>query len=340
MITKMTPGKVAGLQAVADERGVIAAAAMDQRGLLKNMLIRELGGKEPSDQMMSEFKQIVARTLTKHASSILLDVQYGLEATKNINGKGLLLAYEKAGYSPDRPERLPSLSEGWSALRIKEAGADAVKILVYYSPFEQEWVNDQKKAWVERIGAECRAIDIPYFLEFLGYSVHGEDESGPEYAKRKPELVIRSMEEFTKERYGADVLKVDVPIQMAYVEGTNAFKGHALHTRAEAMSLLREAADKTDLPIVYLSAGVTSPVFIETLELASEAGCEFHGVLAGRATWQNGVPVYVKEGPVAFESWMNTQGAENIENINRTLRLARPWYEARSLRAASETVSR
>src|SRR5580700_10244201 len=100
MNTKLTPGKVAGLQAVADERGVIAAAAMDQRGLLKNMLIRELGGKEPSDQMMSEFKQIVARTLTRHASSILLDVQYGLEATRNINGKGLLLAYEKAGYSP------------------------------------------------------------------------------------------------------------------------------------------------------------------------------------------------------------------------------------------------
>lgn len=331
MSTKLTPGKVAGLNAVSNERGVIAAAAMDQRGLLKQMLARELGGQEPPPEMMSEFKEIVARTLTRHASSILLDVQYGLSAAKNINGKGLLLAYEKAGYSPDKPERLPTLSEGWSALRLREAGADAVKILVYYTPFEKEWVNNEKKAWVERIGAECRAVDIPFFLEFLGYAVHGEDESGQEHAKRKPEIVIRSMEEFTKERYGADVLKVDVPVQMAYVEETKAFKGKSLYTREDAMRLMREAAGQTKKPIVYLSAGVSSSVFIETLKLAAEAGVKFHGVLAGRATWQDGVPIYVKQGAVALEKWMNATGAENIENINQVLRLAQPWHEAQSM---------
>ena len=135
---KLTPGKVVGLKAVSDGRGVIAALAMDQRGLLRNMLAKELGN-EPPAEMVSEFKTLVAQTLTKEASSILLDIEYGLEATKHINGKGLLLAYEHAGYSPDKPERLPSLFEGWSALRIKEAGADAVKILVYYNPFEKEW---------------------------------------------------------------------------------------------------------------------------------------------------------------------------------------------------------
>lgn len=332
MQKKLTPGKAAGLKAVADHRGVIAAAAMDQRGLLKQMLIRELGGKEPSNEMMSEFKEIVARSLTQHASSILLDVQYGLSATRNINGKGLLLAYEHAGYSPDKPERLPSLSDGWSALRLKEAGANAVKILVYYSPFDKAWVNEQKHAWVERVGAECRGADMPLFMEFLPYSVHGEDEKGPEFARRKPEIILAGMEEFAKERYGADVLKVDVPVQIAYVEGTKAFKGDAAYTRDEAKKLIRAAADKTDLPIVYLSAGVSSEAFIETLELAAEAGVEFHGVLAGRATWQDGVPVYVKEGPEALERWMNTQGAQNIENVNRALSLARPWTEARSMR--------
>jgi tagatose 1,6-diphosphate aldolase len=332
MATRLTPGKEAGLDAVADDRGVIAAAAMDQRGLLKNMLIRELGGEQPSDDMMSEFKEVVARTLTKHASSILLDVQYGLKATHQINGKGLLLAYEHAGYSPDKPERLPSLSDGWSAMRLKEAGADAVKILVYYSPFEKESVNDVKKAWLERVGAECQATDMPYFLEFLGYAVQGEDERSPEYAKRKPELVIRTMEELGQPRYGADVMKVDVPINMDYVVGTQAFKGTALHTREEAKSLLLEAASKTDLPLVYLSAGVTNPVFLETLELAAEAGVKFHGVLAGRATWQNGVPIYVKQGVSALEDWMNTQGAENIQAINRTLRLAHSWREAPAMK--------
>lgn len=333
MSMKLSQGKAAGLDAVSDERGVIAAAAMDQRGLLEQMLARALGGKKPPAEMMSEFKEVVARTLTKYASSILLDVQYGLKATRNINGKGLLLAYEKAGYTPDKPERLPTLSEGWSALRLREAGADAVKILVYYTPFEKEWVNNEKKAWVERVGAECHAVDIPFFLEFLGYSVHGEDEKGPEYAKRKAEIVIRSMEEFTRDRYVADVLKVDVPIQMAYVEETSAFNGQALHTRAEAKALLLEAAEKTERPIVYLSAGVSSSVFVETLELAAEAGVHFHGVLGGRATWQDGVPVYVEKGAAALEEWMNSTGARNIQNVNQVLRLAHPWYEAKSMRS-------
>lgn len=327
MSSKLTPGKVAGLKAVSDKRGVIAAAAMDQRGVLKNMLAKEMGGKEPPDSMMTEFKELVAEALTQHASSILLDVQYGLSAAKHIHGKGLLLAYEKAGYTVDHPERLPTATEGWSVLRLKEAGADSVKILVYYTPFEDAWINEQKHAWVERIGAECRAHDIPLFLEFVGYGVHGEDEKGLAYAKRKPEIVLRSMQEFGKERYGADVLKVEVPVQMQFVEGTKAYQGEKAYTRAEAMEHLRAAAASTQLPFVYLSAGVTSPVFLESLEFAVECGVKFNGVLCGRATWQGGVPIYVKNGAAAFEDWLNTKGAENIEQINRVLQSASPWYD-------------
>lgn len=321
----VTAGKIAGLKAVSDQRGVIAAAAMDQRGLLKNMLARELGVEEPPEAMVVEFKELVTAALTRHASSILLDVQYGLPATKHRNGKGLLLAYEKAGYTVDHPERLPTATEGWSVLRIKEAGADAIKILVYYTPFEEKWVNEQKHAWVERIGAECAAHDIPLFLEFVGYSVHGEDEKGIEYARRKPEIVLRSMQEFSRERYLADVLKVEAPLQMQFVEGAKANRGQTAYTRAEAAKIFLEAAASTPLPFVYLSAGVTSEAFLEMLQFAVDTGVEFHGVLCGRATWQGGVPVFVKQGRKAFEHWLDTQGAENIQQVNRILQSAQPW---------------
>ena len=331
MPINLTPGKIAGLNAVSDSGGVIAAVAMDQRGLLKQMLARELGGGDPPVEMVSEFKRLVARTLTREASSILLDLEYGLEAAKDINGKGLMLAYEHAGYNPDHPERLPSLFDGWSALRIKEAGANAVKILVYYSPFEKQWVNDRKKAWVERVGNECKAVDIPLFLEFLGYDVHGEDPSGIEHARRKPEIVLKSMQEFAQDRYLADVLKVEIPVQMAYVEGTRAFKGTRLHTRAEAAEIVRAAAALSRKPMVYLSAGVSSDAFVETLEFAAECGVVFHGVLAGRATWQAGVPIYVRQGAAALEDWLNTQGLRNVKLINQVLKFARPWFDAQSV---------
>lgn len=327
----LTPGKAAGLKAVSDERGVIAALALDQRGLLKNMLARELGGADPPDEMMAEFKSLTASILTREASSILLDVEYGREASKNINSKGLLLAYEKSGYSPKFPEKLPSLTEGWSARRLKEAGADAVKVLVFYSPYEDAWVNEQKKAFVERAGAECQALDIPMFLEFLSYEVGGGDERTLEYARRKPDVVRASIEEFSKPRYGADVLKIEVPVLLPFTSGTEAFAGEEAYTREQAREMLRSTAALTDLPIVYLSAGVSSKAFLETLELALEAGVQFHGVLCGRATWQDGVPVYARHGAKALEEWLETAGLENVRNVNKILSAARPWFEARRM---------
>ncbi len=43
----------------------------------------------------------------------------------------------------------------------------------------------------ERIGDECRANDIPFFLEFVGYE-EGADEKGLEYAKNKPQIVTEA----------------------------------------------------------------------------------------------------------------------------------------------------
>src|SRR6201997_1219602 len=213
---KLTPGKLAGLKAVSDHRGVIAAAAMDQRGSLQKSLAKERGSAADAHDL-EEFKTLVTSVLTKHASAILLDPEYGLPASKHRNGKGLLLAYEKTGYDATTPGRLPDLLDLWSVRRLKEAGADCIKILLYYTPYEKSAINDHKHAWIERIGDECRAHDIPFFLEFVGYDVHGEDEKGLGYAKRKPDIVTGSMEEFGKERYGVDVLKVEVPIQMEFV---------------------------------------------------------------------------------------------------------------------------
>ena len=43
---------------------------------------------------------------------------------------------------------------------------------------------------MERIGDECCANDIPFFLEFVGYD-EGGDEKGLDYAKKKPQIVPR-----------------------------------------------------------------------------------------------------------------------------------------------------
>src|SRR5579863_4034674 len=291
---KITPGKQKGLEAVSDSRGVIAAAAMDQRGSLKSAIAKEKGidKKEVTPKMLEEFKTAVAKVLTPYASAVLLDPEYGLPAAHaRAKNAGLLLAYENSGYDNTRPGRLPDLLDVWSVHRLVEAGADCIKILLYYTPFDPPQVNEIKHAWVERIGGECTAADVPFFLEMVGYE-EGGDEKGIEFARKKPEVVAKSMEEFSKPQYDVDVLKVEVPVNMAFVKGTKACKGESAYTRDEAKECFRRAASMAKKPFIYLSAGVSNETFNESLELAAEAGTAFSGVLCGRATWKDGMPVY------------------------------------------------
>src|SRR6202163_537627 len=251
---KVSPGKQKGMQAVSDARGVIGAAAMDQRGSLMSAIAKDKGidKKGVTNQMMAEFKEAVTRILTPHASAILLDPEYGLSAAKvRSKNAGLLLAYEKSGYDNTQPGPLPDLRDHYPVRRLLPAGADCVKILLYYTPFDPPAVNETKHAWVERIGGECAAADVPFFLEFVGYEENA-DEKSADFARKKPEIVARSMEEFSKPQYGVDVLKVEVPINMAFVKGARSSKGESVYSRDEAKDHFRRAASVAKKPFIYL----------------------------------------------------------------------------------------
>lgn len=334
---KLSAGKKKHLKALSNESGVIAAAAMDQRGsLLKSIAAAKgLDKSAVSTDMMSEFKVAVSKVLTPHASAILLDPEYGLPAAEARDKNcGLLLAYEFSGYDNTRPGRLPDLLENVSVKRIVDWGADAVKILIYYSPFDEPRVKEIKHAFIERVGAECETYEIPFFLEFIGYDPTGGDEKGLDYAKQKPEIVGKSMEEFSKPQYHVDVLKVEVPINAKFVEGSKVYGGQKAQSFDEAIKLFKETSDAATKPFIYLSAGVDNDVFVEQLRMAEQSGSAFSGVLCGRATWKEGIPVYGKEGAAGLEKWLASEGVKNIENVNQAVKSAKPWWEKMGLSAA------
>jgi tagatose 1,6-diphosphate aldolase len=325
----VSAGKVKHMKALSNDAGVIAAAAMDQRGSLQKSIAAAKGvdPKKVTNKMMSEFKVAVTKILTPHASAILLDPEYGLPATKvRSSNAGLLLAYELSGYDNTQPGRLPDLLPTVSVKRIKKWGADAVKILLYYTPFDDAKINDIKHAFIERIGAECATYEIPFFLEFIGYDPAGGDEKGKDFAAKKPEIVTKSMEEFSKPQYMVDVLKVEVPINAEYVEGSSVFKGQKVYSRKEALKHFRNAAAVATKPFIYLSAGVGNAQFVESLAMAAESGTDFSGVLCGRATWKEGIPIYAKDGAKALEDWLSNKGVKNINAVNAAIKTAKPWY--------------
>lgn len=321
----LTEQKRKHLEKLSDENGVISALAFDQRGALKR-LMAQYQDDEPSVAQMEELKVLVADELTPYASSMLLDPEYGLPATKALaSNAGLLLAYEKTGYDTSSTKRLPDCLDVWSAKRIKEQGADAVKFLLYYDVDSSEELNQQKQAYIERVGDECVAEDIPFFLEILAYDENISDASSVEYAKVKPRKVIEAMKVFSDPRFHIDVLKVEVPVNMKYVEGFGV--GEIVYSKEDAASFFKAQEEATNLPYIYLSAGVSAKLFQDTLEFAHDSGARFNGVLCGRATWAGSVEPYIKEGAQGAREWLKESGAQNINELNDVLkRTASPWY--------------
>ena len=224
---------------------------------------------------------------------------------------------------------MPDLLPEWSVRRLVEAGANVIKVLMYYDPDDTKQINTVKEVFVERVGAECAANAVPFFLEVLAYSDEIGDESSLAFAKVKPAKVKKYMREFSQPQYGVDVLKVEVPVNMRYVEGSKANSdGQVAYSREEAKRHFSEAAAATRVPFIYLSAGVRDEVFLESLGLAAEADTPFSGVLCGRATWQDGIPIYGKGGAAPLRSWLEDQGVRNIQALNEVLRGgAKPWWD-------------
>lgn len=331
MNVKITQGKFAGLNVCADARGVIAALAVDHRGNLMQAIADARGehGQTTATDMRS-FKAVVTQVLTSYASAVLLDPEYGLPALPlRAMGTGALLAYEKSGYDFSVRGRLPDLLPTWSVRRLVEAGAQAIKILMYYNPFDEDEINSVKQTYIERIGAECIALDVPFFLEPLVYDDAIGSEVSLEFARKKPAYVAQAMREFSLPRYGVDILKVELPVNPTFVEGTSAFCGAGVaYSRQEAREHLREAASAASKPFIYLSAGSNNEVFCEMLELAAEAGVKFSGVLCGRATWQDGITVYANEGVLGLIRWLENRGTRNIQSVHNLLaRVATPWWD-------------
>lgn len=340
-MVEISQGKFNRLEQLSDDNGVIKAAAMDQRGSLFSRLSDECGipKDEVTNEMMEEFKEAVSEKLTPYSSAILLDPEWGrpgMEARQE--GTGLVVSYERSGsnrrygdaYTYSLPAGTKQLMPDWTARKTVDLGGDAVKLLINYHPDEDERWLDQKKALVERVGAECAHYDIPLFLEFLGYGVDGGDwKNDPELAADKPRVVTESIREFSKDKYGVDVLKVEIPVNMKFVKGTDAFEGEEVYDRDEALEHFRTAADAAELPMIYLSAGVDAPQMRESLRLANEAGADWNGVLCGRATWQEGISEYAEHGVDALRDWLEDGGVDNITRMNEIIdEGANPWHDA------------
>ena len=332
MGAKLSNGKWRRLRSLADGEGRFKMMAIDQRGSLVDAIakVTNRSGEQVAADELAKTKEVITRVLGPYATAVLTDPVYGHPHSYQSmpRGVGLLLAHEETGYErsgASGKERKTTLIEGWSVEKAEHAGADAVKLLLYYHPDASEEVRRHQQDIVQRLGAQCEQTNLPFLLELVAYAIEEASTNTDEYAKRKPDLVIRSAREFSAPKYKVDVLKLEFP---ADLKRTKEFCGGAFgqeHEPVYQLSDVREFCRQLDeaarMPWVILSAGVSIDEFLVQVELATEAGAS--GFLCGRAIWKDAVPLY--PDLAKMEEWLRSEGAYNFLRANAYAQRARPW---------------
>ena len=269
----LTIGKLRGLQRCSTSRQTVAVLALDHRNNLRKAL-RPASPERVTAAEMSEFKQELVAHLAPGASAVLLDPEVGLaqcvSAATVPSATGLVVAVEATGYTGPSNARESRILEGWSVGKARQAGADAVKLLVYYHPDSP--TAEQISELVSEVADECRLHDLLLMLEPLSYSLDPSSRkiTGPERRR----VVIETARRLTLE--GVDILKAEFPADIAH-NGDESFWAEAC-TELSAVS---------PVPWVLLSAGVTYETYLRQVVVACESGCS--GVAAGRAVWAEAV---------------------------------------------------
>jgi tagatose-1,6-bisphosphate aldolase len=290
------------LRACATDRGTFAILALDHRQNLRRMLDPVYPEAVPGEKL-AEFKGAAVRQLGAHASGLLLDPEYGLDAVRdrpNPAHVGLLLALEATDYEGEGTDRRSRLLDGWSVAQAKAAGAAAAKLLLYYQP-DAPGAAAQERL-LSDVAAQCRAADLALFVEALTFSTAGAPLAGEGRRRAVAETARRLS------RIGGDVLKAEFPY------------GADVADEGKWADACAEMTSASALPWVLLSGGVEHDTFVRQAAVACRAGAS--GVVAGRAVWGEAVPL----GPSERDRFLAEIGVPRLKTLVDVAReLGRPW---------------
>lgn len=322
-MSKLSIGKIRGLQQISTADGIFIICAMDHRESLRSMIDEETPEKVSYEEMVRH-KLELCKALAPQSSAVLLDPNYG--AAQCIAGgvlpgqTGLLVSIEATGYGGGKEERLTTLLKGWDVAKVKRLGASAVKILIYYRP-DLTSVATKQLTTVNKVARECLKHDIPFLVEPKSYPVGKEKADAAQFALKKPDLVINTARQVTA--LPIDVLKAEFPADLEYQKD----EGRLL----EICYRLNEASP---VPWVILSAGVDFEVFCKQVEIACRAGAS--GFLGGRAIWQEAMHMEDISQRVRYLETTVVDRLKRLADI--AAKYAIPWYRKFGLQSNQLTT--
>tara|TARA_R110002094_G_scaffold162568_2_gene147338 strand:- start:312 stop:1208 length:897 start_codon:yes stop_codon:yes gene_type:complete len=288
--------------------GPVFGVAVDQGSGL-DAALREARGAQARDDDLLTFKRIVVETLSPEASTVLVDAALGRDLLPSYDPSCIrMLAYEADVYHIADEERITRLPENLRVSDYPGLGVQVLKFFLYYGPNDPDELNRRKADLVAKIGAQCRAQGVTFLFEPIVYDRAIPDGTTAEYARAKPELVRAATERFAAPIFNIDILKVEIPVSLSHI-------GSAI-TETQAQAAFQDAAAAAgDIPLLYLSAGVTFEQFRDALKMSRDAGVNAKGFMCGRAIWSDAIGIFGAQGPAAMSRWMKTTGRDRLAQL-------------------------
>lgn len=305
----LTLGKWRGLQAASTPQGAFVILALDHRNNLRAMLRPGAADEVTSDELAA-FKRDVVAELAPLTSAVLLDPVYGVAqgiVSNALPGQtGLIITLDETGYKGPSTDRLSEILADWSVEKIKRAGADGVKLLVYYHP--EAASARQQEELIQRVADDCASYDIALYLELLSFSLDPNNRKlKPD---ERPQVVIESARRLSGA--GITILKAEFPHDYTAVPDADKW-----------LAACKELTSASVVPWVLLSAAAPYDVFKRQVEISAIAGAS--GVMVGRAAWQ-------EAGSLTGQprtDFLRGEGRRRMRELGDILAAhARPWQTA------------
>lgn len=296
--------------------GPVFGVAVDQGSGLE-AAIRKTRGANAQDDDLLQFKRIVVETLSPDATTLLVDSNFGRDLLPHFDDNcARMLAFEADVYKISDDDRITALPEGLEVSDFPGLGVKVLKFFLYYGPNDSAELNQRKFDLVADIGQRCRDAGVSFLFEPIVYDRSIPDGTSAEFAAVKPELVRAATQAFADPKFGIDILKVEIPVNFDFVEGTGAPQ----MSRAEAEKAFVDAAQAAgDIPLLYLSAGVTFEQFRDALAFSRKAGVNPLGFMCGRAIWSDAIGIFGAEGPAAMARWMQDTGRARLAELKKAI---------------------
>ncbi|GAB5447603.1 tagatose 1,6-diphosphate aldolase [Gymnodinialimonas sp.] len=279
--------------------------------------IRAARGPHAREDDLLSFKRAVLEVLGPDATTVLVDASCGPQLIGSYPPTcARMVAFEADVYRISDEDRITVLPEGLEVSDYPAMDVGLLKFFIYYAPDDDPALNARKQDLVADIGQRCKDAGVRYLMEPLVYHPTVAPGSA-DYARIKPDLVRRATEVFAAPRFQADVLKVEIPVDLDFVEGF----GEPMMSRSAALQAFRDAAaPAAGIDLVYLSAGVTFDRFDASLAMAKEAGVAFRGFMCGRAIWSDAVGVFGEKSEAALRDWLAETGRARLARLIKTLK--------------------